>query len=166
VVPGRDGTGDRAPRGGRGTIGADMRLELTRRADYAVRAMLVLAADPERLSATTIAARMAIPPRFLPHVMHDLVAAGLVAATAGRTGGYRPARDPASVTVLEVIEAIEGDSRRRTCVLRNAPCGLDGFCAIHHVFSAAQDALLDELGQATLADVIARRGDTVPLVPS
>jgi Rrf2 family protein len=143
-----------------------MRLELTRRADYAVRVMLVLAADPQRLSATTIASRMAIPPRFIPHVMRDLVAAGLVAATPGRSGGYRPARDPASVTVLEVIEAIEGDGRRRTCVLRNAPCGRDGFCAIHHVFSAGQDALLDELGRATLADVAGHEGPAVPLTPS
>jgi Rrf2 family protein len=138
-----------------------MRLELTRRADYAVRAMLVLASDPERLSATTIAARMAIPPRFLPHVMRDLVSAGLVAATPGRNGGYRPARDPTTVTVLEVIEAIEGDGRRRVCVLRNAPCGRDGLCAIHGVFSAAQDALLDELARATIADVV--RGGRDPV---
>jgi Rrf2 family protein len=130
-----------------------MRLELTRRADYAVRAMLALANDDERLSAATIARRMAIPAGFLPHVMRDLMAAGLVSATAGRHGGYRPARDPATISVLDVIEAIEGDGRRRTCVLRNAPCGRDGYCAIHRVFSSAQDALLDELGQATLADV-------------
>ncbi|HEU4672710.1 MAG TPA: Rrf2 family transcriptional regulator [Candidatus Limnocylindrales bacterium] len=130
-----------------------MRLELTRRADYAVRAMLALAADQERLSAATIAARMAIPPGFLPHVMRDLVAAGLVAATPGRTGGYRPARDPGTISVLDVIEAIEGDGRRRTCVLRNAPCGRDGYCAIHRVFSSAQDALLDELDRAMLTDV-------------
>ncbi|HEU4572222.1 MAG TPA: Rrf2 family transcriptional regulator [Candidatus Limnocylindrales bacterium] len=133
-----------------------MRLELTRRADYALRAMLALAADEERLSATTIATRMSIPPRFLPHVMRDLVAAGLVSATPGRRGGYRPARDVGSVTVLDVIEAIEGDARRQTCVLRNAPCGRDGFCAIHHVFAAAQDALLAELDHATLAEVVAR----------
>jgi Rrf2 family protein len=133
-----------------------MRLELTRRADYALRAMLALTADEERLSATTIANRMAIPPRFLPHVMRDLVAAGLVAATPGRRGGYRPARDSRSITVLEVIEAIEGDTRRQTCVLRNAPCGRDGYCAIHPVFSAGQEALLQELGRATLADVVAR----------
>ena len=130
-----------------------MRLELTRRADYAVRAMLALANDDERLSAATIARRMAIPAGFLPHVMRDLMAAGLVSATAGRHGGYRPARDPATISVLDVIEAIEGDGRRRTCVLRNAQCGRDGYCAIHRVFSSAQDALLDELGQATLADV-------------
>ncbi len=134
-----------------------MRLELTRRADYAVRAMLALAGDPERLSATTIANRMAIPGPFLPHVMRDLVAAGLVTATAGRSGGYRPARDPRTVTILEVIEAIEGDGRRGTCVLRNAPCGRDGYCAIHHVFAAAQDALLAELARATLADVVSER---------
>lgn len=134
-----------------------MRLELTRRADYAVRAMLALAASDERLSAATIATRMAIPPRFLPHVMRDLVAAGLVSASTGRAGGYRPIRPPADVTILDVIEAIEGDGRRRACVLRNAPCGRDGYCAVHHVFAAAQDALLAELAEATLAAVVENR---------
>jgi Rrf2 family protein len=130
-----------------------MRLELTRRADYAVRAMLALAASPDRLSVATIAARMAIPVGFLPQVMRDLVAGGLVTASPGRAGGYRPARDPAGVTVLEVIEAIEGDSRRRACVLRNAPCGRDGFCDVHHVFAAAQDALLAELAGTTVGQL-------------
>jgi Rrf2 family nitric oxide-sensitive transcriptional repressor len=130
-----------------------MRLELTRRGDYAVRAMLALAASEDRLSATTIARRMSIPAGFLSQVMRDLVASGLVNALPGRAGGYRPARDPAGISVLDVIEAVEGDSRRRTCVLRNAPCGRDGHCDVHHVFAAAQDALLAELAGTTLGQL-------------
>ena len=133
-----------------------MRLELTRRGDYAVRAMLALsAAGPGAppLSARRIAEQMAIPARFLPHVLADLVAAGLVTARTGRAGGYRLARPPAEISLLEVITAVEGDARRRACVLRGIPCGTDGFCAVHGVFMAAQDAMLDELARATLADV-------------
>ena len=99
---------------------------------------------------------MDIPVRFLPQVMGDLTRAGLVEAQAGRTGGYRLRRDPADISVLDVIEAIEGDSRRQTCVLRGGPCGLDGYCDVHRVFASAQDGLLAPLAATTLAELAAR----------
>ena len=55
------------------------------------------------------------------------------------------------IALLEVIEAVEGDSRRTTCVLRGGPCGQDGHCQVHDVFFAAQDALLRRLSGVTLA---------------
>jgi len=137
-----------------------MRLELTKRGDYAVRAMLALARAPgeTRLSVRRIAEAMEIPVRFLPQVMGDLVAAGLVEATTGRSGGYRLARRADAITILDVVEAAEGDSRRRSCVLRAGPCGLDGHCDVHDVFFAAQDAMLATLAAARLADLPVRRG--------
>jgi Rrf2 family transcriptional regulator, iron-sulfur cluster assembly transcription factor len=142
-------------------------MELTKRGDYAVRAMLALARDGEgrRLSVRRIAEEMAVPVRFLPQVMGDLAAAGLVEATTGRSGGYRLTRPPAGITLLDVVEAVEGDSRRRTCVLRGGPCGLDGYCDVHDVFFAAQDAMLGTLAAATLADLPVRRGARLPEVP-
>lgn len=136
-----------------------MRLELTRRADYAVRAMLALARLPSggQRSAPWIAERMRIPPRFLPHIMADLVRAGLLTATAGRSGGYRLARSIDDISILEIIEATEGDSRRRTCILRGIPCGPDDPCDIHDVFADAQEELLARLSGASLAEIV-RRG--------
>ena len=142
-----------------------MRIELTRRGDYAIRAMLALAAeDGALLSVRRIATQMAVPARFLPHVMQDLLAAGLVVARTGRTGGYRLARPKETISLLEIITAIEGDGRRQSCVLRGGPCGLDGFCAVHRVFTAAQEGLLAPLARATLADVpvIGPSGDVPP----
>lgn len=143
-----------------------MRMELTKRGDYAVRAMLALtrtavraasedAAAPGNglLSARRISDAMAIPVRFLPQVMTDLQRAGLVEAAPGRSGGYRLARAPETISLLDVIEAVEGDSRRRTCVLRGGPCGKDGSCDVHDVFFRGQEALLDTLARATLADL-------------
>ena len=131
-----------------------MRLQLTKRADYGVRAMLALARAPdERLSAPRIAATMHIPGHFLPQVMADLARAGLVHSTAGRLGGYRLAREPGGITLLEVIDAVEGDERRYDCVLRGAPCGLDGRCELHEFFADARAALLDRLATTNLAEV-------------
>ena len=137
-----------------------MRLELTHRGDYAIRAMIALGHAnglAGRLSVRLIAAQMTIPVAFLPRVMRDLVAAGLVEATAGRTGGYRLARPAEAIALLEIIESIEGDSRRTTCVLRGGPSGRDGHCDVHDVFFAAQQAMLDRLRGATLADLLAPR---------
>ena len=134
-----------------------MRLELTKKGDYAVRAMLALARDPgdRPVSARRIADAMDIPVRFLPQVLGDLSRAGLIVAAPGRAVGYRLTRPAAEVSLLDVIEAVEGDSRRRTCVLRGGPCGLDGHCDVHAVFFAGQEAMLTELRNATLADLVA-----------
>jgi Rrf2 family protein len=129
-----------------------MRLELTRRGDYGVRAMLALAAAPNErpVSARRIAEAMAIPAPILPSVMRELARGGLVEAVAGRAGGYRLARPPAEIDLLAIVEAIEGDTGRQTCVLRGGPCGLDGTCTVHPVFFAAQESIRTELRRATL----------------
>jgi Rrf2 family protein len=133
-----------------------MRLELTRRGDYAVRAAVALAAsDPARLlSARVIAAEMSIPPRFLPQVMGDLVRADLVTAQTGRAGGYRLARPPAEITLLDVIRAAEHENGARTCILRGGPCDPSGRCDVHDAFTGARDAMLRSLGASTLEDVL------------
>ena len=132
-----------------------MRLELTHRADYAIRAMLALAApEVEGLqSVRHIADRMAIPPRVPPQVMRDLAAAGLVEAQPGRRGRLSTPAAVGEVSLLDIIEASEGDTRRQTCVLRGGPCGRDGYCAVHPVFADAQDAVMGHLAGSSLADV-------------
>jgi Rrf2 family protein len=132
-----------------------MRLDLTKRSDYAIRAMLALTMAPQGLlSSRKIAEEMKIPPRFLPQIMGDLTRAGLVIAHPGRAGGYQLAEKAHSVTLLRVIEAVEGDPHRRICVLRGTPCGRDGECGVHDIFFAAEEALLDQLSSATLGSVI------------
>lgn len=137
-----------------------MKIALTKRADYAIRATLALSAVPDgaALSVRNIATAHHIPASFLALVMRDLAGAGLVRAVAGRNGGYRLSRPPGEVSLLEVIEAIEGDSRRQGCVLRNAPCGQTDVCAVHAIFFAAQGGVLATLASATLADALAATG--------
>jgi Rrf2 family transcriptional regulator, iron-sulfur cluster assembly transcription factor len=137
-----------------------MRLELTKRADYAIRAVLTLARMPpaERRSVRRVAADQMIPSSFLPLVMGDLVRAGLVDGTVGRSGGYRLAKPATTISLLDVIEAVEGDRRRRVCVLRGGPCAAGAVCDVHSVFAAAQDDVLRRLSTTSLAEAIARTG--------
>ena len=136
-----------------------MHLELTRRGDYAVRAMLALS-DPAVepwLSATRISGAMSIPERFLPRVLRDLARAGLVEARTGRTGGYRLARPAAAITLFDVIEAVEPEDTARRCILRGIPCSPDGRCAVHDTFDEARTAMQGRLAATTLAELAAPR---------
>ncbi len=132
-----------------------MRLRLTKRADYGVRACLVLASTVEvPLPSRRIAERMAIPERFLHQVLSDLSRAGIVEGTVGKGGGYALRRDPRSLSLLEVIEAVEGPARSEQCVLEDRRCDEDRACALHPVWSAAQSAFIHVL-EATTIDRIA-----------
>jgi len=151
-----------------------MRLELTHRGAYAIRAVLTLARrrDEGVVPARAIAREMDIPVRFLPQVLGDLTRAGLVEARLGRSGGYRLSRDPACICLLEVIEAAEGDARRQTCVLTGQPCGSAAEpCSVHEDFYHAQLAILTRLADTTVADILARESrsdelaDEVPADP-
>ena len=132
-----------------------MRVELSRRGDYAVRAIVVLSRPgTEQLTAASIAERTAIPASYVPQVMGTLVRAGLVANRRGRAGGYRLARPPSEVSLLAVIEAAEGDLLLRTCILRGGPCGGGGVhCGVHDAFARAQRASIAALAGTSLADV-------------
>jgi len=134
-----------------------MRLELSRRGDYAVRAMIALAdEDGTALTADQIAGRTRVPRSYLAQVMADLSRGGLVEPRIGRLGGYRLSRPAEEISLLAVIDAIEGDTRRTTCVMRNAPCGADGRCTAHAAFSDAQEAWRAALGGSSLASVLGR----------
>ncbi len=129
-----------------------MRLELTKRGAYAVRAMIALARleSGTLLSSRRIASEMNIPPRFLPQVMGDLTRAGLVEAQAGRAGGYHLAKDAKEITILSVVDAVEPENRRQTCVLRGGHCGPENPCEVHVVFFSGEDSLRELLAAATL----------------
>lgn len=132
-----------------------MRLQLTRRGDYAIRAMLLLARQTDDvLSGGEIARQTDIPERLVTQVMGQLVRAGLVRARLGRRGGYWLADATANISILAIVEAVEGDARRSRCVLSGAPCDEKRRCQVHDVFGSAQEALISRLADATLASAV------------
>ena len=134
---------------------------MTHRGAYAIRAVLTLAHEDgdDVVPARAIARQMDIPVRFLPQVLGDLSRAGIVEARLGRAGGYRLSRRPSQISLLDVIEATEGDTRRQTCVLTGQRCGESNVpCDVHEVFSDAQVAILARLAETTVADVLAGSG--------
>ena len=94
-----------------------------------------------------------IPKKFLDAILGELRNAGFVQSRKGKDGGYRLARDASTISLLDVIEAVEGDSRRQSCVLRGGPCGRDGICDVHEVFFAGQERLLAHFAGSMLSDL-------------
>src|SRR6188472_770587 len=114
--------------------------------------MLFLArTDEETVSGSALARETQIPARFVGQVMGDLVRGNLADARIGRRGGYRLARSAVNISLLEIVEAVEGDSRHRQCILRSGACTFEGACDVHEFFAAAQEALISRLNDATLA---------------
>ena len=132
-------------------------MELTHRGSYAIRAVLTLAREAGNgvVPARQIAQQMDIPARFLPQVLGDLNRAGIVEAQLGRAGGYRLSKRSSKISLLDIIEATEGDTRRQTCVLTGQPCGTtEVTCDVHEMFSEAQEAILYRLDDTSVADVL------------
>jgi Rrf2 family transcriptional regulator, iron-sulfur cluster assembly transcription factor len=139
-----------------------MRIALSRRGDYAIRAMLALAeherpGGDEYLSARRIAERMRIPARFVAHVLTDLGRAGLVRAGAGRAGGYRLAEPAASISLLRVVDAADGNGKVDRCVLRGSPCDPGGHCAVHETIARTTSAARAELERTSLEELTRSR---------
>lgn len=132
-----------------------MRLEITRRADLATRALLALHADRGRIKAADLAARIGTTAGFLSQAMTPLVAEGWVGSEPGPTGGYRLLADPADISVLAVIEAIDGPTDTTRCVLESRPCASTGLCALHRPWLRARAQLLGELSATSLAELSA-----------
>ncbi len=135
-----------------------MDLQLTRRGDYALRAAVSLARaapDGRYRKLREIAEEMSIPERYTHEIVSLLVKAGMAEAMAGKQGGYRLVRTPASITLLELVEAGEGTLRLDRCALSGGPCHWqDSICAVHPMLEEASHALTNSLGNRTLAQVL------------
>jgi Rrf2 family protein len=122
-------------------------MQITRQADYAVRAVLYLARlEPSQRAATSqVAQEQHIPPSFLAKIISQLSIAGLLHTSRGARGGVTLAREPKAITLLEVIEAIDGPIMLNECVSENSICTFDDDCPLRPVWCEAQEELVTRL---------------------
>jgi len=128
---------------------------LSRRADYGVRAMMDIASrqPTERTIVSDIARRQDIPPPFLAKIVPRLARAGLVLTALGATGGITLAASPEDITLLQIIEAIDGPLALNLCSLNPANCKHYTTCSACQVWGAAQAQLQHTLAQTRLSDL-------------
>jgi Rrf2 family protein len=126
-------------------------MQITRQADYAIRAVRYLAKQPsgKNVATSTVAKEMKIPPSFLAKIISQLSIAGLLHTSRGARGGVILAREPKEISVLDVVEAIDGPILLNECVGSNKPCEFLGEeCLVHPIWMEVQESLVKRLREA------------------
>ena len=130
-------------------------MQITHQADYAIRTMVYLASqDPNQKIATSQIARdYHIPPSFLTKIVSQLSIAGLIRTSRGARGGVSLARSPEEISILDVLEAIDGPVLMNECVSDACECAFKATCKIHRFWCETKDQVAARLGGATLAQL-------------
>lgn len=122
-------------------------MQITRQADYALRAMLYLAQlEPTQRAATSqIADEQHIPPSFLAKIISQLSIAGLIHTSRGARGGVSLARSPEDISILEVVEAIDGPIALNECTHSSGACPFGESCPLRPLWCETQAELVERL---------------------
>jgi len=133
-------------------------MQITHQADYAIRTMVYLASqDPnQRIATSQIAKDYQIPPSFLTKIVSQLSIAGLIHTSRGARGGVTLARSPDEISLLDVLEAIDGPVLMNECVSDTCYCPFKGTCNIHRFWCDMKQEVTERMRGATLAQLAAK----------
>ena len=132
-----------------------MGLKITKAGDYAVRAMIHLSCLPEGSTAlrSEIADAQDIPGSFMAKILRRLVRAKLLESMRGVHGGFALARATPEISLLEVIEAVEGPVRVNDCSPAGKGCDREASCPARGVWTQVENAIREILASVTLEDL-------------
>lgn len=137
-------------------------LELTKKADYAIRLMVEIAASTESsLTTSEVASREEIPYQFLRKVAHDLVAADLLTSTRGSHGGLSLAHPAQTISLLEIVRAVDEPAVSK-CITDPASCKRRSRCVIYPVWRRLQRELESAMETVLLSDLAERHREVFP----
>ncbi len=153
-----------------GEVDDDVIVWVSRRTDYATRAVLALALDAGGpLKLEELARRVAVPVSVLEQVMPVLRTAGIVRSERGPNGGYRLNKAPAEITLERVVRLFQGQLAPIGCATRHEPedCPMRLGCTLRDVWEEVRDETISLLAARTFEDLAARaggawRGDPAP----
>jgi Rrf2 family protein len=141
-------------------------LKISQKLEYAIRAMIELAErrdDGALVPAREIAERQQIPLRFLEQQLGSLSRAGLVESFRGAGGGCRIAGDPATITVAQIADAIEGQIYPVFCLEpSDHTCFADSRCGLQGIWADVARAVQRVFEETTVADLSARHQEMTP----
>jgi Rrf2 family protein len=135
-------------------------MEINRTTDYAVRAVLHLALqEPGRtVPAAQIARAHSIPSIYIPKVLQALSRAGIVKTSPGRHGGVVLLAKPEKLSLLDVVQAMEGRILLSRCLLRKRECPRDATCAVHQIWTQVRQDIEEKLGRTKISMLVAGIG--------
>lgn len=134
---------------------------VTKFGEYGIRGILHLAeanGDKDKPSLLKdIAKAEDIPEKFLAKIFQNLARSGIVTSKRGSRGGFVLGKPIDEVTMLEVLEVLEGPIYLNVCLIRKGYCPRDESCTVHPVWVEAQEALKGVLTKYTLKDLLHER---------
>ncbi|RLB73416.1 MAG: Rrf2 family transcriptional regulator [Deltaproteobacteria bacterium] len=139
---------------------------ITRATEYAVRAVIFLAQQPKDsiVLKKDICRTQDVTPAFLTKIFQPLIKAGVVNSQRGVGGGFLLAKDPSEITMLDILEAEEGQLKLNHCLIDNDFCQRDAFCAAHEVWHEAQHEMAKVLKSYSVADLVRREQENLQLL--
>ena len=133
-------------------------MQIPRKIEYALRAMIHLADHPAGVSrGIEIARAEHIPKYYLEKVIRDLMRGGLVRARRGPGGGYQLGRPADTISFRDIIEVVEGPISLNLCVEGGTVCSLQPACRMFRVWEEGQRVLLDVFSHTSLSEVASSR---------
>ncbi len=128
---------------------------LTRKGEYAIRGMIYLAQQPPGQMAliSEIASSIEAPRTFLAKIFQDFVKQGMVKSSRGSGGGFSLARTPATISLREVVEAVEGPILPSRCLVEEERCERGSNCSVQNIWCRIQKKVVDTLEEVTLAEL-------------
>lgn len=123
---------------------------------YAIQALVYLASIPENQYQTIqkIAKARGIPEPFLAKIFQELAKKGLLESQKGRGGGFRLAKPPEEVALLEVVESVDGLDAFKACLFGFEECDSNNPCPLHHSWVQVRDQILNFLKKHSLAGLV------------
>jgi Rrf2 family iron-sulfur cluster assembly transcriptional regulator len=134
-------------------------MRLTRAGEYAVRCVLYLSSQEMGIvvSRKEIAQAMDIPNQFLGKIAQQLFRSGILEIVQGSKGGFRLLISPQKLSLLDVVEAVNGEIFLNDCILRPDSCLRSPTCAVHLVWQKAKNQLRGTLHEATFAKLVKKK---------
>jgi Rrf2 family protein len=131
-------------------------MQITRQADYAVRAVVFLADRGQNspIATAEIGRQQHIPLTFLAKIMSQLSAAGIVHTMRGAHGGISLGRPAEHISLLNILETIDGPILLNECISDPSLCPLGDQCAVHSVWCQVQADLVNRLSQTNVAQMV------------
>jgi Rrf2 family protein len=129
---------------------------LSQTAEYALRAVLAIARERgEAIGAAKLAKQVGVPPSYLAKTLNALVRNKVLVATRGRHGGFRLARRPSQIALLDVVSPFDDIRPGRRCLLGRPTCSDQNPCAAHGRWRGVSQRIGEFFAQTTVEDVSA-----------
>ncbi len=142
----------------------ELTLIITRATEYAIRAILHMSRQPagEIIYKKDICKDQDITPAFLTKILQPLIKDGIVGSQRGVGGGFFLVKEPAEITLLDIVKSQEGPVYLNQCLIEDDPCDRQFFCPLHGAWAKIREEFMATLSRYDFASLVAEQKKLPP----